>query len=343
MDDRSIFLMELKRLKVWGQSSGFEISGEAADGAEALKMLRTGRYDLVITDIRMPKLNGIQLLQAIREEELCPCVVLLSEHSEFEYARKGLVLGAFDYLIKPAEAAAVASLLERVARFLVRGEENRTSGEQAEDYPVAEEQRIIVMVGQRSASVPELFAETAASVRNISGGSYADAIVRRLYINIVAATFLHYDWLGLYIEARDAESRAQAQPGTDGFTDALRYIFDGIDRLLPTGAQGVLHSICLQILKQPESEISLAAMASQFYMNHTYLSNTFRQKTGIRFNDYLTSVRMARARYLLTNSDMRVYEISANLGYKDTDYFNRLFRKYNGQTPTECRNNAPKG
>lgn len=331
--------MELRRLKLWGEGSGFEISGEAADGVEALKALRARRYDLVITDIRMPKLDGIQLLQAIREENLCPCVVLFSEHSEFEYARKGLVLGAFDYLIKPAEPASVASLLQRATRFLAQPEAAHTAGGQTEaaNYPAAEEQRILALVGQRSASIPALFAQTANSVRNISGGSHAEAIIRRLYLNIAAATFSHYEWLGLYIDAQDIEDSTKEASGADGLADALRHVYGWIDRLLPAGAQGVLHSICVQILKEPESEISLAAVASQFYMNHTYLSNTFRQKTGIRFNDYLTSVRMARARYLLTHSDLRVYEISGSLGYKDADYFNRLFKKHNGQTPTECR------
>jgi Response regulator containing CheY-like receiver domain and AraC-type DNA-binding domain len=208
------------------------------------------------------------------------------------------------------------------------------------DYPAAEEKRILALVGQRAASVPELFAEAARSVRHIAGedGSHTEAIIRRLYLNIVSATFACYKWLGIYIDFQDIEEGLQGAPCTaEGFTDALRYVYGWIDKLLPAGAQNVLQNICSRILENPESEISLMSIAEQFYMNHTYLSNTFRQKTGVKFNDYVTSVRMARARYLLAHSDLRIYEISGSLGYKDADYFNRLFKKHNGKTPTDCR------
>ncbi len=121
VDDRDIFLIELKRLKVWGDISGFEVAGKANNGRQAIEMLKSSSYDMVLTDIRMPVIDGLQLLRKINQEGLCSCVVLLSEYSEFNYARQGIVLGAFDYLVKPPSQESLLELFKRARRFLSAG------------------------------------------------------------------------------------------------------------------------------------------------------------------------------------------------------------------------------
>lgn len=127
VDDVNIARRELRRLKLWGEKTGFVISEEASNGYEALEKLRKSNIDLVITDIRMPKVDGIELLKGIVQEKLCPCVVILSDHSEFMYARQGLVLGAFDYILKPVDEEELDKLLQRARDFILgkRLEEQR--------------------------------------------------------------------------------------------------------------------------------------------------------------------------------------------------------------------------
>lgn len=339
VDDREIFILELKRLKLWGNPSGFQIAGKASSGVEALELLRAEAYDLVITDIRMPKLDGIGLLRQIKAESLCPCVVLFSEYSEFEYARKGLVLGAFDYLVKPAGEEQVASLLARAAEFLASAEAGLPprSGtpagrEELLLYPLAEEKALLSLIGTQDGRIAGQFAETAARFPPESGTA------RRLYLAVTGGVFEKYPWLSKYAPMTYFEQPPMdKEPPAQFYSRRLSELTALTGRLLPAAAQGVLLDICFYILGNPEADISLSAIAEKFYTNHTYLSNTFRQKTGRRFNDYVTSVRMARARYLLEHSEMKIYEISGSLGYRDVDYFNRLFKKHAGVTPTECR------
>lgn len=334
VDDRDIFILELKRLKIWGEASGFQVAGRASNGMEALQMLRTNHYDLTITDIRMPKFDGIRLLQTIKKEKLCPCVVLVSEYSEFEYARRGLVLGAFDYLVKPVETCNLVPLLTRVAGLLGMPE----AAELPAFYPIAEEKSILALIGDADARIPALFESAANGVLQLLGDDLACAasINRRLYLNIVSAFFERYNWLHLYAARRSfVEGETVETPAV--FRESLEHLVKIVQNLLPGKAQGVLHNICQFIAENPESPVNLSAISDNFYINPTYLSNTFRQKTGMRFNDYVTSVRMARARYLLEHSDKKAYEIGNCLGYSDTDYFNKLFKKHYGQTPSEYR------
>ncbi len=345
VDDRDIYIIELKRLRVWGEQSGFVVAGRAQDGARALEMLRRERFDVVITDICMPKMDGIRLLQEIKKENLCPIVILLSEHSDFEYARNGLQFGAFDYIVKPVQEQKVSEVLARAAKYLDGMEFQKHPGDEKGGgelfYPEAEEKSIIRNIGTLNEEIPEQFLNAAQTVWQIYGAGEprAACVARRLYLNIVSAIFEKYVWLPLYLDA-GAFIQKTIDKDTAGYGKALEEVLIFVKSLLPPGMQGVLRDICAFILENPEAEINLSSIADKFFINHTYLSNTFRQKTGIKFNDYVTSVRMLRAGYLLEHSQLKIYEISNALGYRDTDYFNRLFKKSTGKTPTDCRRAA---
>lgn len=87
----------------------------AKDGLEAIEILRHHSFDLVITDIRMPRCDGLELASYINDN--CPgtAVVVLSGHDEFEYARSALQKGVSDYLLKPLDDKALNALLDRLA------------------------------------------------------------------------------------------------------------------------------------------------------------------------------------------------------------------------------------
>ena len=87
----------------------------AKDGLEAIEILRHHTFDLVITDIRMPRCDGLELASYINDN--CPdtAVVILSGHDEFEYARSALQKGVSDYLLKPLDDKALNALLDRLA------------------------------------------------------------------------------------------------------------------------------------------------------------------------------------------------------------------------------------
>lgn len=99
VDDELIVRIGIRSMIDWGQN-GFEIVGEAADGIEALELIKKLSPNIVLTDIKMQNMDGIELLKKIREEELPVKVVVLSCYNEFEYVKKALKLGASDYVLK---------------------------------------------------------------------------------------------------------------------------------------------------------------------------------------------------------------------------------------------------
>ena len=91
----------------------FTVIGEASNGIRAYEMVKKEQPDLLITDIRMPGLNGLELMRKLRAEENPVSVVFISGYAEFEYAREAISLGAFDYLLKPIEEESLTAILSR--------------------------------------------------------------------------------------------------------------------------------------------------------------------------------------------------------------------------------------
>lgn len=96
-----------------------EVVGEAADGAEGLKLFHRYKPDIILTDIRMPEMDGLDFLAEVRESDPDVPVVLVSAYNEFEYAQKALKHGAFDYLLKPIDEEDLYRVLEKAREHLV--------------------------------------------------------------------------------------------------------------------------------------------------------------------------------------------------------------------------------
>lgn len=355
VDDREIFLIELKRLKVWGEKSQFIIEDTASNGREAIELLYKNSYDLVLTDIRMPVVDGLQLLREIQKYKLCPCVVILSEYSEFNYAREGIVLGAFDYIVKPVNEENIIELLKRTKIFLdsVKNDKNKilsdidnlTKVNFEWVYSTADEKRIINNLVNKEEYAIELFKSTAKNIYKVLDRNIikADIITKKMYHNSIAGVYDKFSWLNSYIgieffEAIDFIDKEDSSDSIEFYCGKIEYLLEFLKKFCLESSDELIKNICEYILKNHDSDIKLKVIAEKFYINNTYLSNSFATKTGVRFNDYVTMVKMGRARYLFANTMLKTYEIGYQLGYHDINYFSKLFKKYYGENPSEYRN-----
>ena len=87
-------------------------------------------------------------------------------------------------------------------------------------------------------------------------------------------------------------------------------------------------------------DISLQQVAGQVHLHPGHLSELFKKETGITFGDFVTDMRIRRARDMLAVSPAKVSEVAAISGYEDVKYFSRLFKKHTGKTPSEYREQA---
>lgn len=97
------------------ESIGIRVCGQAKNGLDALEKLETAPADLVLTDIRMPRMDGLQLVEEIRRREYDAACVLLSGHNDFPTAQQALRLGVSDFLLKPCSPKEIRSAFEKVA------------------------------------------------------------------------------------------------------------------------------------------------------------------------------------------------------------------------------------
>lgn len=103
---------------------------------------------------------------------------------------------------------------------------------------------------------------------------------------------------------------------------------------------GVVREIQLFIRRHYSEGISLNMLAEQFYLHPNYLSRLIKEKTGRNFVEYLTEVRMNKAEELLRESDYKIIEICAMVGYDNPRYFSKVFKQYTGMTPRDYREEA---
>lgn len=88
-----------------------EIVGTASDGIEALSLIVQTKPELILVDINMPRLNGLDLIEKIHEELPRSKVIIISGYDQFDYAQRALKLGVFDYLLKPVNRAVLYNTL----------------------------------------------------------------------------------------------------------------------------------------------------------------------------------------------------------------------------------------
>ncbi|TVY11112.1 response regulator [Paenibacillus cremeus] len=88
-------------------------------------------------------------------------------------------------------------------------------------------------------------------------------------------------------------------------------------------------------------DISLADAAGHVYLNRSYLSHLFGQETGSNFSDFLTELRIEKAKELFRSTTLKNYEIADEVGYRDFRHFGQIFKKHTGMTPSEYRKVVP--
>lgn len=134
-------------------------------------------------------------------------------------------------------------------------------------------------------------------------------------------------------------SQSDVQEISNHITIYFERILDKLTRVDESQMAGELITQVKKYMELHFSEdLTLNILSEQFYINPVYLSRLFKQKANINFIDYLTSLRMNKAKELLSNSHLKVYQIAEMIGYENPRYFARVFKEYSGYTPSEFRN-----
>lgn len=350
VDDDLATLYMLKRFKNWEQC-GFFIGGEACDGKEALQKLAETRYELIITDIKMPGMDGIEFIQELRTQNLDTCVIFLSTHSDFQFAKQGIRYGVFEYMTKPLEEAALSDILTRAKVYIAAKKEQEErinnfekvhEGDNKAYYPGEHEKLIISQIINSDTELKNTAKEAFAEICTLydCDAPKVRVLANTLLFNIRTKIDEKFPWLAK-IEGTTDFSHIKELTGIEAigfeFMEGLGEIMEKVRKYQLNHPDSLIRKICQCVIDNIEKEINLEIIANEVHISKDYVGKLFKQKVACNFNDYVTKIKMEHAKYLIVAGDYRNYEISEKLGYKKTDYFSALFKNYTGLTPTEYK------
>ena len=355
VDDEPFILEGMTVLIDW-ESYGCRIDAKASNGEEAIEYLKQGDFDLVITDIKMPVMTGIELLQTVREEGLSSAYfVILSGYNDFQYAQSAIKYEALDYLLKPVSAKGLIEVIEKVKskKKAIQGGalteyENSDKNESAtvlfkdeldglilgiehndRDMMNRSVDRIFEKIGDDGA----LLSERAISVNK----NYL--VFRLLHLAVELDESINQEVIMMYIS--DNINTNGTKTGIALHLKQFAAEYAGyLVSLRSTVSKGVLKDIERELNENYAQNITLKDFAAKYYLNSSYLGQLFRKQYGMSFREYLNSVRINKAASMLLKSDEKIGRIAEEVGYHDTDYFINKFIAIKGCTPSKYRKNG---
>ncbi len=259
---------------------GIELAGTAANGIEALELVKCVMPLILLTDIKMPGMDGLKLIEEAKN--IVPEIksILLTGYQDFSYAQTAIQLRALDYILKPSDPDEIIEVVLKAKRQIENEEKERLEKEK---------------VLQQINCMQDI-------VRNA-------VIVKKL-------------------DAAQTESPEDGEGATDpGYPS------------YPV-RNAVIRQVIDYISKNYMNDITLISVSQHVYMNHIYLSRLIKKETGENFLEILTRIRLQKACEMLSDPDLKTYEVAEKVGIKDAGYFSQVFRKYFGMTPSEYREKA---
>ncbi len=112
----------------------YSVDSIAENGYEGLKMILELRSEIVVTDIKMPRMNGLKMIEKVIESRVYPSFIILSGFKDFEYAKQGILLGVKEYLLKPITINELRKTLNRIYNQLHREKSDENNEQQFSYY-----------------------------------------------------------------------------------------------------------------------------------------------------------------------------------------------------------------
>lgn len=409
-----------------------EIVGEAVNGRTAIELAEKYRPDLMLMDIKMPGIDGLEAMERIYKADPSIKFIVVSAYDSFHYAKKAMKLGVKEYILKPSNKEETIRAILNVKKEMEQEHQMNESRRalfltkiiQGEDASLLQKSLFPTMksgffiLTNKAVPLPTSFLQKDKVGLYITDEKLDNAAVltkvRTLQFQLGSDVYIGVghpyerleDLTGSYYEAKQAlfhlveagqkkygfpPLRKQStdlapflQALEEGDEDLVWLLFDEIanhlnvesyfkikqlveemerpfpevdvDRLKTKRAwREFLEIICYEIREYYQSKnkidrakqyisqnyqqpLTLEEVADIIELSPNYFSQLFHEETGYTFSDYVTEVRMQKAKELLRKNDKTLKEISILIGYRDPNYFSRVFKKQIGISPKQYQN-----
>lgn len=354
VDDDYITREGLRDLIDWSDL-GVEIAGEAEDGEEALLKVKVIQPDIIISDVVMPGMNGIKLAEILKEKMPEAKVIMISAHQDIQYIKASIKLETIDYILKPFNRDELRQVVKKV---IDRIESERAEKKLKDDVAryftgsisstgipviVDMQDKIINLCG--SGQLDELEAEIKkffSAIRQLKMDSmlYLTTVCSELIVKALKKVSANEEnaVVAKVRESMQEFRKMQTSHDMENFVmDNLLYLENMMKESKTGKSRRVVRDVENIIERNYNQNITIQQLADEVFMSTGHLQILFKKETGNTINDYITMVRIEKARELLKDPAVKVYEVANSVGYQDTNYFTRIFKKIVGELPMEYR------
>lgn len=414
-DDNPYALDALRDTIDW-EELDLDLVGTYLNGQTLLDAARENIPDVVITDISMPRLDGIGLVTALRDISPNIKIVFLSNYSDFEYTQKAVHLHIADYLLKPFEPAQIVSVMKNIVQELcderlARFEESKTKQQvlfyrnlarenyickllfQPEDrslitqkfaelgFPLPDNTLFCVAHILMPSLAGNSYAETGQIIRSIlqtyqhphyelihfcqsdkdfsililysDPSFYAEDLLSQLHIDIEVATGVDAV-IGFSPESSDfselgklhSQAMIAASQKDSARTEVINY-----DEVLPQNdappSKRSTAAISGYVAKMKEfihnnytTPITTKDVSSVVFLSPSYANQCFHAECNCTIYEYITKCRIAQAKKLLAETDIKISSVAELAGYNGKTSFYLAFKRNVGISPAEYRCNC---
>lgn len=396
--DDEVYAREKIKASVKWEDFDFNVVGMFSNGADALDMIRGSKVDIVLSDIKMPVLDGIELVKILHEEFPHIKVILFSAFRDFSHAKAAVHYHVFDYILKPINYSELYESFKNLHDILV-SKKNHTlfpsqdiltqRNEYFSEAFVSKKNLEYLSIALKSTDVSVDLAHCRCahirfSLDNIEtllnrDWKYGKLALNNIFSNIISpeTNYGYYSILAIRGSLLDIFSVQKQGASDNAFTqDVKTFCKESAEKLYSVALIMTEYEICqlcdsihkLDIestLLSPDSpnadnpdlftqltelinnnymeDITLDYLASKLYVNPFVISRLFKKNLNDNYINYLTKVRIEKAKQLLTCTDLKISLIGEKVGYKISPYFYKVFKKNVGVSPAQYRANYAKG
>ncbi|SDW48422.1 response regulator [Paenibacillus sp. CF384] len=342
VDDESLVRRGVRFMLPW-EKFGISVDGEASNGEKALLYLEQNQVELLITDLTMPGMTGLELMEAVEKRFPRVAIVVLTCHRDFEYIQEAMRLGAIDYIVKTQlESQDLDELLERIVKRMGRVKVRELE---------ATSSQIPLMEKPDESSKQDQLLQAWSSLQWVIVAGKHREIADRIAEFVLSwanrkamLTSLHAVWVARLPWVAEYEGQARIHNASDWAE--LREWLKEFQLNVQTRLRNMLYSEDIlslilrsldEIHRSAGQKITQATICSELHLSRSYFSRSFKDIVGTPFVSYVQFVNIRYAQYLLESTNYPVYVISDNVGFQDERYFSKVFKEKTGMLPTEYR------
>ncbi|WP_410512244.1 response regulator [Paenibacillus sp. BR2-3] len=322
---------------------GMEIAGEAEDGEEALRMTEELSPQIVITDMRMPGVDGVMLMNHLHERFPEVKVIVVSGYDDFKYAQNALRFGAVDYLLKPIDPKELNGVLQKCKKELETV--SREHGALALDIDVSfflSSYKQLLRVHFNELHLEGVITILQGMRKELEkGGIHNPGMLRQVVQEMMLLLKELMKSNGLEEGALKAQMGPEVLASIESTTRFLTTLYcESLEQLI--GQRKFKNKLNLEEVRQYMDShfaeaVTLEALARAFFVSKEYLSKVFKLEYGRNVTEYILHLRMEKAKEWLADESIPIKTVAELTGYEDVAYFYRVFKKHYGIAPGEMR------